>query len=109
MTCCGAAPADRARQDRRHRLRSDAGALSEYFPRNYVFWRPERYLPLYRWSARILALVLTTTNAAKNDIMKAFGVPESKIRYAPQCAHTDGSLFKDRREGAAPANRGGYE
>ncbi len=55
----------------------------DYFPRNHFFSLPEVYLPIYRWSARNASLVLTTTNAAKNDIMKAFGVPESKIRSAP--------------------------
>lgn len=55
----------------------------QYFPRNHFFARPELYIPLYRWSARNATLVLTTTQAAKQDIMKAFGVPEERIRNAP--------------------------
>jgi glycosyltransferase involved in cell wall biosynthesis len=55
----------------------------QYFPRNHFFARPEVYIPIYRWSARNATLVLTTTQAAKNDIMTAFGVPEERIRMAP--------------------------
>ena len=55
----------------------------EYFPRNHFFARPSIYIPIYRWSALNATLVLTTTQAAKNDIIKAFGVPESRIRMAP--------------------------
>jgi len=55
----------------------------QYFPRNHFFARPEIYVPIYRWSARNATLVLTTTQAAKNDVMKAYGVPEERIRMAP--------------------------
>lgn len=55
----------------------------QYFPRNHFFARPDLYIPIYRWSARNATLVLTTTQAAKNDIIKAFGVPEERIRMAP--------------------------
>lgn len=55
----------------------------QYFPRNHFFARPEIYIPIYRWSAQNATLVLTTTEAAKNDIMKAFGVPAERIRNAP--------------------------
>ena len=54
----------------------------QYFPRNHFFARPEIYIPIYRWSAQNATLVLTTTQAAKNDIMKAFGVPAERIRTA---------------------------
>jgi glycosyltransferase involved in cell wall biosynthesis len=55
----------------------------QYFPRNHFFARPSIYIPIYRWSAQNATLVLTTTQAAKQDIMKAFGVPEDRIRLAP--------------------------
>ena len=55
----------------------------QYFPRNHFFARPEIYVPIYRWSAQNATLVLTTTQAAKNDVMKAYGVPEERIRMAP--------------------------
>jgi glycosyltransferase involved in cell wall biosynthesis len=55
----------------------------QYFPRNHFFARPDLYIPIYRWSAQNATLVLTTTQAAKNDVMKAFGVPEERIRMAP--------------------------
>lgn len=55
----------------------------QYFPRNHFFSVPEIYIPIYRWSAQNATLVLTTTQAAKDDIIKAYGVPAERIRLAP--------------------------
>jgi len=52
----------------------------QYFPRSAWYSLPQLYLPLYQWSAHHAALVLTTTEAAKLDIIRAYGVPEEKIR-----------------------------
>ncbi len=41
------------------------------------------YDRLYGWSARHAALVVTTTEAAKRDIVRCYGVPPSKIRVVP--------------------------
>jgi glycosyltransferase involved in cell wall biosynthesis len=52
----------------------------ELFPRSSWYSRPEFYLRLYQWSAHHSIFVITSTEAAKQDIMKAYGVPEKKIR-----------------------------
>ncbi len=68
----------------------------EYFPRNHYFARPEIYIPIYRWSAQNATLVLTTTEAAKRDIMKAYGVPAERIRNAPLAPAPDFVPIRDR-------------
>ncbi len=41
------------------------------------------YAPLYGWSARHARLVVTATETAKRDIVRAYGVPEDRIRVIP--------------------------
>lgn len=53
------------------------------FPRNRWYSVPQVYLPLIEWSARNATLVLTVTEAARDDIVRAYGVPRSKIRVVP--------------------------
>lgn len=52
----------------------------EWFPRSAWYSFPGVYLRLYEWSAHHAALVLTTTEAAKDDIARAYHVPREKIR-----------------------------
>jgi glycosyltransferase involved in cell wall biosynthesis len=54
----------------------------------HLFTRRDRliYDPLYGWSARAATLVLTTSEAAKRDIVKAWDVDPWKIRVTPLAA-----------------------
>ena len=52
----------------------------EWFPKSKWYSFPGVYLRLYEWSAHHSALVLTTTEAAKDDIARAYHVPRDKIR-----------------------------
>jgi glycosyltransferase involved in cell wall biosynthesis len=44
------------------------------------------YAPLYGWSARAATLVITTSQAAKRDIAKAWDIDIAKIRVTPLAA-----------------------
>jgi glycosyltransferase involved in cell wall biosynthesis len=51
----------------------------EFYP-----WRGRvLYTPLHGWSARHASLVVTATETAKRDIVRAYGVPEERIRVVP--------------------------
>jgi glycosyltransferase involved in cell wall biosynthesis len=53
-----------------------------------MFDRRARYMyaPLYGWSARAATLVITTSEAAKRDIVSAWDVDPEKIRVTPLAA-----------------------
>ncbi|HYN80291.1 MAG TPA: glycosyltransferase family 1 protein [Gemmatimonadaceae bacterium] len=55
-----------------------------------MFDRRARYLyaPLYGWSARAATVVLTTSEAARRDIVAAWNVEGEKIRVTPLAAAT---------------------
>jgi len=52
----------------------------EWFPRSKWYSFPGAYLRLYEWSVHHSALVLTTTEAARDDIARAYRVPRDRIR-----------------------------
>ena len=54
----------------------------------HLFTRRDRlvYDPLYGWSARSATLVLTTSEAAKRDIVEAWQVDPARIRVTPLAA-----------------------
>lgn len=52
----------------------------EYFPREHWYSMSRLYLGLYGWSGKRSALVLTTTDAARRDIVTGYGIPAGKIR-----------------------------
>ena len=58
-------------------------ATQKLFPEHYP--RIARYIhtPLYGWSARNATLVVTNTNEARADIIRAYKAPESKVEVIP--------------------------
>jgi len=52
----------------------------QYFPRADWYTVPELYLKLYEWSGHHATLVLTSTEAGRRDVSKAYGIPAGKIR-----------------------------
>lgn len=58
-------------------------ATQKLFPELYPFRARFLYTPLYGRSARRSALVITTTRTAAEDIARAYGVDEEKIRIVP--------------------------
>src|SRR5688500_19124092 len=53
-----------------------------------MFRRRDRlvYGPMYGWSARAATLVITTSEAAKRDIVRVWDVDPAKIRVTPLAA-----------------------
>jgi len=70
------------------------------FPRAHWYSRPEFYLNLYEWSGKNSVFVITTTESAKEDIRRAYGIPEEKIRVV-YIAPPD--IFRPIRDEAALA------
>jgi len=58
-------------------------ATQKLFPELYTRRTRLVYTPLYGWSARRSTLVITTSEAAANDIARAYGIGEQKIRIVP--------------------------
>ncbi len=56
------------------------------------------YTPLYGWSAGHASLVVTATETAKRDIVRAYGVSEDRIRVVPLAP---AELFRPLAAGAA--------
>ncbi len=55
-------------------------ATQKLYPRYFSKSVRYFYTPLYGWSARHATLVITTTEAARQDIARVWGVPPKKIR-----------------------------
>lgn len=53
------------------------------FPPSSWYASSSAYLRLYEWSARHATLVLTCTESAKQDLIRAYHVPAEKIRVVP--------------------------
>jgi glycosyltransferase involved in cell wall biosynthesis len=77
----------------------------DLFPRRYWFSFPSLYLRLYEWSGKNAALVVTTSEAAKADLIAAYGVPREKIRVS-YLAPSD--IFQPATESSRSAIRRKY-
>ena len=55
-------------------------AVSALYPHLFPKMQPWLYNPLYGWSGRNATLVITDSEAARDDICNVWRVPESKIR-----------------------------
>jgi glycosyltransferase involved in cell wall biosynthesis len=51
----------------------------EYFPKEHWYSTSRLYLRLYEWSGKHAVRVLTTTDAARQDIVRGYGIPAAKI------------------------------
>jgi glycosyltransferase involved in cell wall biosynthesis len=61
----------------------------EQFPAQRGHLSPGFYLNLYQWSGAHATLVLTSTHAAKMDLIRAYRIPEEKIRVVYLAAPDD--------------------
>lgn len=68
------------------------------FPRASVFSVPAVYLRLIEWSAHNARLVLASSETARKDVARAYGVPEEKIRVVALAPPDD---FEPRRDAGA--------
>ena len=55
----------------------------ELLPRRGRLSAPRLYLRLYGWSGRHATAVIASSNAAKDDIVRGYGVPEERIHVCP--------------------------
>lgn len=86
-------------------------ATSKMYPQFFPFSARYFYNPLYGWSARRATLVITTTEAARQDIARVWGVPLSKIRvtrlapaevFKPLAGDPKVDEMRERHTGGAP-------
>lgn len=61
-------------------------ADQKLYPTLYPWTARYSYTPLYGWSARHATLVISASEAARQDIARAYGVPHSRIRPVPLAA-----------------------
>jgi glycosyltransferase involved in cell wall biosynthesis len=58
-------------------------ATQKLHPEFYPAFARLVYSPLFGWSSRHATLVITATEAARKDIVGAYGVPEERVRVVP--------------------------
>ncbi len=73
-------------------------ATEKLHPKFYPRRTRVLYTPLHGWSAGHASLVVTATETAKHDIVRAYGVPEERIRVVPLAP---AELFRPLADGAA--------
>lgn len=71
--------------------------LHEVMPETFPMWARVRHAALYKYSARHASQVLTVSENSRNDIIRIYGIPESKVRVIPLAAASCFGALEDRR------------